>query len=202
MKKRLLIISLCIFCISIPYIAQAGNRSLIINPVGLLFGGLSYAEYEHEIIPQTSALFRFSLIKYNNSEDGIEGYNDCYSWEYKESGFGPGIGTGMRYYFLDESNTVSPFVDVGTDIAIVGWSWEEEQQRRDGSHFQTLDGDGTTTAFAFHLGGGLNINQKNMFLQLGLKAGTLMLDIEKSSGVNGSGIGFFIGPIIAFGYHF
>lgn len=204
MKKSLLI-AVMFFVLTLHSFAGLNNsRGIIVNPIGIVFGGLSYVEYEHEFSPQTMFLGRFSLVRYSEHEEEIEGYNDVHRYEYDESGFGPGIGGGVRYYFIDEHNTISPYVDVGTDIVMVGWSYKENQYRPDNSIYQTLDGSGTTAAFAFHSGAGIryNLNNSKINFHGGTKLGTLMLNIERDDGANGSGIGFFFGLVLGVGYSF
>lgn len=188
----------------IPFTACGQNlqKGVFLNPMGLVLGGLSYLEYEHELIPQGHLLVRATLIKYSEEEEEEEGYIDVYRTKYTESAIGPGLGVGTRYYFLPAQYAFSPYGSVGMDFVFVSWEWEETSYRMDGSVYERYDGDGSTTALAFHFGAGVDIRMNEFAIQGGILAGSLLLEGEGSQGEELSGSGFFVGLVVALGYRF
>lgn len=205
MRQTVVVLILCGFALVLLPFAVAGqtlNKGVLLNPMGLVLDGLAYLEYEHEILPQAHFLARGDLIRWGEKEEEIEGYTDVYRTEYTESGIGPGLGLGMRYYFLPAKSPFTPYGSFGTEVVFVSWEWEETSYRQDGSVYETYDGDGSTVALAFHFGTGVDIRMQNFVLQGGILAGSLLLNEERSSGEELSGTGFFFSPVVALGYRF
>lgn len=173
-----------------------------VNPLGLIFNGLSFVEYTHPIGPQVSFVTRLDFIRWSEEEIEQEGYNDVYTSEYKESGKGPGAGVGIRYY-IPVAKSVDFELMTGIDILMIGWEWEDRQRAADGSLSYAPDsGDGTTATFVFHGGFGAKINlgaTKKFFLEPQVLFGTMALSQERSDGAELSGTGFFFGGAIVLG---
>jgi len=72
--------------------AQTGERAVNINPVGVLFQGLSYVEYEYMIAPTVSIAARLDNFRYKYNEKET-------NYTYDEKGNGFGLGGGVRFYF-------------------------------------------------------------------------------------------------------
>ncbi|MCK4775075.1 MAG: hypothetical protein KAT30_09825 [Candidatus Krumholzibacteria bacterium] len=193
--------------IAIPLVSNAQQdrypvQTVGVNPLGLIFNGLSFVEYTRPIGPQVSFVTRLDFIRWSEEEIDQEGYRDVYTSEYKESGKGPGAGVGIRYY-MPVAKSVDFELSTGIDILMVGWEWEDRQRAADGSLSYAPDsGDGTTAAFAFHAGFGAKINlgaTKKFFIEPQVLFGTMVLNVERSEGVNASGTGVFLGGAIVLG---
>jgi len=205
MRQTAVILAMCgLALVTFPFAVsgQTLTKGLLVNPMGLLLDGLAYLEYEHEVFPQAYVLARGDLIKWSEEETEVEGYTDVWETEYKESGIGPGLGIGMRYYLLPATSPFAPYGSFGTEVVFVSWEWEQTSYQQDGSVYESDDGDGSTTAFAFHFGVGVDVRMQNFLLQGGLLAGSLLLNEERSSGEELSGTGFFFSPVVALGYRF
>ncbi|MDH3197503.1 MAG: hypothetical protein OEO21_04605 [Candidatus Krumholzibacteria bacterium] len=182
--------------------APVQPRSVGINPIGLMFNGLSFVEYTHPMNEQVSFVARLDFIRWSEEEKEVEGYTDVYRSEYTESGKGPGAGVGLRYY-MPLSKSVDFEISTGIDVLMVGWEWNERQYGADGSlSYRPDSGDGTTSAFAFHGGFGAKINvgsTQQFFVEPQVLFGTVGVSVENDSGQSLSGSGFFFGGALVLG---
>jgi hypothetical protein len=177
-------------------------RSVGLNPIGLMFNGLSFVEYTHPVNRQVSFVARLDFIRWSENETEIEGYTDVYRSDYSESGKGPGAGVGLRY-FTPLSKSVEFEISTGIDVLMVGWEWNESQYGADGSlSYRPDSGDGTTSAFAFHGGFGAKISvgsTRQFFVEPQVLFGTVGVSVENDSGQSLSGSGFFFGGALVLG---
>ncbi len=204
-KYAALLIAVVVLNIVAPQISLAQEelpaKTVGINPLGLVINGLSFVEYTRPIAHRTSFVTRLDYIRWSEEESEVEGYTDVYRSEYKESGSGPGVGVGVRYH-APVSKSVDFELSSGVDVLLVGWEWNQREFGPEGSLAYAPDsGEGTTAAFAFHVGIGAKMQlgaAGKFFIAPQLLMGTLAMNIE-TEGIEVSGVGFFAGGVLLFG---
>ncbi len=175
-------------------------RTVGINPIGLALNGLSFVEYTHPISPQASLVTRLDFLQWDEEEYEYEGYTDANSTTYHETGAGPGVGIGIRY-FLPISSAVELEVMTGMDIILTSWNWTQRSRDTYGYPSYSDSGDGATTAFAFHAGFGSRImaGRSGFFVEPQVLFGSLSMSVESSNGYDLAGTGFFMGGALVLG---
>ncbi len=180
-KITLVLLSVTILMQKVLY-SETIEQSIGINPVGVLYQGLSYLEYERKIRPNASLTCRIDNFRYDYSESET-------SYTYDEEGNGYGVGIGIRHYFYADDDIQGFYGGTGIDLVSVDWNWNEYD------YGSTYQGEGTTMSYAFHA----NIGYKFMldeqfFLSPSLYTGWIYISNE-----NLAGFGLFISPAVTIG---
>jgi len=163
--------------------AQTGERAVNINPVGVLFQGLSYVEYEYMIAPTVSIAARLDNFRYKYNEKET-------NYTYDEKGNGFGLGGGVRFYLKKEGVLDGLFGGIGVEFVQEKWEWTENDY---GYHYE---GDGTTFAFALHFQAGYKIKvNENIYVEPSFYSGWFSMSEEDIEG-----FGIFVSPALSVGF--
>jgi len=162
-----------------PGYSQTASQTIGANPAGLALQGLSFVEYEKQIRPNSSIVFRFDHFHYAWEEDE-------YSYTYYEEGKGFGFGIGGKFYVNTLNEMKGFYIGSSVDFISVNWKWSEVDD------YGIYYGDGNTTALALlaQIGYKAMISPK-VFIEPSLIFGWASL-----SGDDIEGVGVFYTPSI------
>ena len=188
MKKLLLTFALILIILSAVFGQERNTgvkaeQAINLNLLGLVFGGLSYLEYERMVNQFLSVAFRIDYFAYDYKESET-------NYTYNESGNGFGLGSSVRAY-LNANNQLKGFYGgFGMDVISVNWKWDENDS---GSKY---NGSGSTTSFAIHFQTGYKFNIGNNFhIDPSLYAEYLSTDESLA-------IGLIVSPALSLGVKF
>jgi len=159
------------------------EQAIAVNPLGLIWQGVSYIEYERMITPGMSVAFRLDYFQYDYEESES-------NYSYDEEGSGAGFGAGLRFYTKGNGQMIGFYGGAFIDAVQVDWEWNEDDNGR-------LDGgSGQTFSFSilFQIGYKIKITD-NFFIDPSLYGGYLSTDESLDIGIVAS-------PALSLGYKF
>ncbi|MFC2091686.1 hypothetical protein ACFLTD_02830 [Elusimicrobiota bacterium] len=162
--------------------AETVDHSLGVNPVGFLYQGLSYLEYERKIKPKIAVTVRLDNFRYEYEESETR-------YTYDETGNGYGVGVGVRQYVSSDDELEGFFIGSGAEALSVKWEWDEYD------YGATYTGEGTTLSFAVHASAGYKFvfNEDYFFAPL-LYIGWLYIESDELQAT-----GVFFAPAVTIG---
>ena len=118
MRSLKFIVLVLLFVPFIPVLssAQPVDHYIGVNPVGILYQGLSYLEYERKLRPRMAVTVRLDNFRYDYEESE-------YRYTYDETGNGYGVGIGMRTYLSQSDDIEGFFVGTGAEVLSGNWEW-------------------------------------------------------------------------------
>ena len=185
MMKSIKIITILILVVYVfPGIsaAQPIDHYIGVNPIGIVYQGLSYLEYERKLKPRMAVTVRLDNFRYEYEESET-------SYTYDETGNGYGIGIGLRTYLSQSEDINGFFIGSGAEVLSVNWEWDEYD------YGNIYAGDGTTMSFALHASAGYKYMLDDIyFVEPLLYAGWLYIESDELQAT-----GVFIAPAITIG---
>lgn len=159
------------------------EQAIAINPLGIVWQGFSYIEYERMVSPGMSVAFRIDYFQYTYEENES-------NYTYDEEGKGSGVGGGIRFYTKGTGKMEGFYGGAFIDAVQVDWEWNEDDNGRRES------GDGQTFSFSilFQIGYKINLGNR-FFVDPSIYGGYLSTDESLDIGVVAS-------PALSLGYKF
>jgi hypothetical protein len=159
------------------------EQAIAVNPLGAIWQGLSYVEYERMISPGMSVAFRVDFFQYTYDEEES-------NYTYDEEGSGAGVGGGVRFYTKGNGKMEGFYGGAFIDAVQVDWEWNEDDNGRRDS------GSGQTFSFSilFQVGYKIGIGD-HFFIDPSIYGGYLSTDASLDIGIVAS-------PALSLGYKF
>jgi hypothetical protein len=131
---------------------ESPEQAIAVNPLGVIWQGLSYVEYERMVTSSMSVAFRIDYFQYTYSEEES-------NYTYDEEGKGAGVGGGVRFYTKNTGKMEGFYGGAFFDMVQVDWEWDEDDNGRMDS------GSGQTFSFSilFQIGYKISLGDRFFF---------------------------------------